>query len=224
MITEKDFVYKWSSHVPVINTMLEILNPELIVELGIGYFSTPLFFESNAKKILHIENDKTWLSTVKEKYKNKIENKSEFRYHNMGNIDPAKELKYISQIQKKEIEKYYRELSIEIKAMNYKSVLMFIDGFTCCRRLSIDMLTNDSQIAIYHDANRPVLYDYCNIKKDLYKIYDNYILKTATTHTGFFIKKNLIEQTKLFNIMDKHIHNYVKEINITKEGFELIKI
>jgi hypothetical protein len=219
-----DFVYRWSTHVPVINTSLEILNPELVVELGIGHFSSPLFFKSNIKKILHIENDENWLSMVKEKHKDKIKNNSEFRHHNIGDIDLSTRLKDISQTQKKEIEKYYTELSIEIKSMTYKSALMFTDGFTCARRLSIDILTNDFQIVIYHDAEDRETYDYNNIKKDLYKTYDNYVLKTTRTYTGFFMKKGLIEQIKLHSIMDKHIHNYIKELNITREGFELIKI
>ena len=220
----KDFVYRWSTHVPVVNTILEILNPELIVELGIGHFSSPLFFNSNAKKIIHIENDKNWLSIIKKEYLNKIDNRSEFRHHILNNINLSKHLNDLSQNERKEIENYYSNLSSEIKTMNFKTALMFTDGYTSTRRLSIDILTKDFQVVIYHDAEEPKTYDYYNIKKELYESYDNYILKTIRTHTGFFIKKNYVEQNTLKTIMNKNIHNYVKSINVNNEGFELIKI
>jgi hypothetical protein len=217
-----NFTYRWSSHTPVIYTALELLKPELIVELGIGFFSSPIFFKSDTKKTIHVENTQQWIDLIKDKHKDIIdENKSEFLYQNIGDIKLQTKYAELNDEQKKSIDVYYKDLSIKVNQMNYNGKLMFTDGFTALRRPSIDILTNNFDMAIYHDAEDTETYDYNNISESLKEQNDHYLLKTATTYTGFFIKKDIYDKKQLNNIMNKSIDRYTKEISISKEGIVL---
>jgi hypothetical protein len=216
------FTYRWSSHTPVIYTALELLKPELIVELGMGFFSSPIFFKSDAKKTIHVENTQEWIDLIKDKHKDIIdESKSEFLYQNVGKINLATKYFELSNEQKKEIDFYYNDLSSKISKMNYNGKLVFTDGFTALRRPSIDILTNDFDMAIYHDAEDTETYDYKNIEESLKEQNDHYLLKTATTYTGFFIKKDSYDKEQLNEIMNKSVERYAKEINISTDGIVL---
>ena len=60
-----------------------------------------------------------------------------------------------------------------------------------------------------------------NISESLKEQNDHYLLKTATTYTGFFIKKDIYDKKQLNDIMNKSIDRYTKEISISKEGIVL---
>jgi hypothetical protein len=178
------FIFKWGSHQPVVNAMVELISPELIVELGVGRYSTPMFLKFNAKKILHIDNDPGWLDLIKQENADIITEKSEFRLHDLStvNIDKLSILiTELDQDQKNFIDQYYKELNKEIKKINYK-----------------------------------------NLDKEIYKTHDEYLLKTSTSWTGFFIRKGIIDFENLNLLLDKHIDNFVNDLGIEKKGFELI--
>lgn len=219
------FIFKWGSHQPVVNAMVELISPELIVELGVGRYSTPMFLKFNAKKILHIDNDPGWLDLIKQENADIITEKSEFRLHDLStvNIDKLSILiTELDQDQKNFIDQYYKELNKEIKKMNYKSSLIFTDGFASCRKASVDILTKDTDTLIFHDAEEPATYGYDNLDKEIYKTHDEYLLKTSTSWTGFFIRKGIIDFENLNLLLDKHIDNFVNDLGIEKKGFELI--
>lgn len=219
------FTYRWSSHKPVIYTALELLKPELFVELGMGFFSSPILFQSDVKKVLHIENTQEWINLIKDKHNDIIdENKSEFLCQKVDNLKLATKYEQLSNEQKESIKNYYKDLSSKVDKMNYKGKIMFTDGFTALRRLSIDILTNHFDMAIYHDAEDTETYNYQNIKKELTNQNDHYILKTKTTWTGFFIKKDIYDKNKLKEIMNTSVQKYIKEINVTSESIELIEV
>lgn len=221
----KTFTYRWSSHKPVIYTALELIKPEFILELGMGHFSSPIFLNSSAKKTIHIDNIPEWIEMVKEKNLDIIDNnKSEFIHQDLNGITLAQRYYSLSQQQKDDINNYYKELSSKVKTMNYNGKLMFTDGFTALRRASIDILTNDFDMAIYHDAEDTETYDYQNISKKLSDKNDHYVLKTKTTWTGFFLKKDSYDKSKLKDIMNQSVERYIKEINETKDGIELINV
>ena len=216
------FTYRWSSHTPVIYTALELIKPELVVELGMGFFSSPIFFKSDAKKTIHVENTQEWIDLIKDKHKDIIdESKSEFLYQNVGDVKLQTKYVELNDEQKKSIDVYYNDLSSKISKMNYNGKLMFTDGFTALRRPSIDILTNDFDMTIYHDAEDTENYDYNNIDESLKEQNDHYLLKTATTYTGFFIKKDSYDKEQLKQIMNKSVERYAREINISTDGIVL---
>jgi len=216
------FTYRWSSHTPVIYTALELLKPELIVELGMGFFSSPIFFKSDAKKTIHVENTQEWIDLIKDKHKDIIdESKSEFLYQNIGDVKLQTKYIELNDEQKKSIDVYYKDLLSKVNQLNYNSKLMFTDGFTALRRPSIDILTNDFDMTIYHDAEDTENYDYNNIDESLKEQNDHYLLKTATTYTGFFIKKDSYDKEQLKQIMNKSVERYAREINISTDDIVL---
>lgn len=219
----KNFKYRWSSHQPVINTILELLNPKLIIELGVGTYSTPLLLNSNAIKTIHIDNDSGWIDLVKKE--NNISIKNDFRTHILdNNINLKIPLKDLSQNQKSRIANYYNELLKEINEINYRPSVIFTDGFTCCRKLSIDILTKSVDVMIYHDAEHPELYGYDNLDTSINDSYEQYILQTATSWTGFFIRKGLIDTDTLNSTMDKYVKQYIENLDISADGFNFLQI
>jgi hypothetical protein len=221
----KKFHYKWSTHQPVIDAILEILNPDLIIELGTGRFSSPRLLKSNVLKTIHIDNDSNWINLIKKENANLITNKNEFRVHELSEASHNSILlNDITPKQLTEIQDYYIKLANEIELINPKSSMIFTDGFACCRQLSVNILTNKVDSMIFHDAEKPEIYGYNNLNKEINNTHDEYLLKTATSYTGFFIRKGIISFDKLSIILDNHIDAYIKELDISKKGFELIQI
>ena len=60
--------YAWSTHSPMNKALIELFNPCLIVEMGTGLHSTPLFLESAAEKLFFIENDSQWIDHIKSNF------------------------------------------------------------------------------------------------------------------------------------------------------------
>jgi|TARA_R110000744_G_scaffold379925_2_gene499198 hypothetical protein len=221
------FHYKWSTHQPVTNAMLEVLKPELVVEIGTGRYSSPGLITSNALKTIHIDNEPGWIDLVKKENAEIITDKNEFRIHDIIPLGIAS-LKVLpselNPMQKESIDNYHTELAAEIKAMNYKSTMIFTDGFASCRKSSVDLLTSGVDSMIFHDAEKPAAYGYDNLNKDLYNTHDEYLLRTAMSYTGFFVRKGIITFEDLKVIMDKHVNVYVESLGISKDGIELIQM
>ena len=57
--TEKHIEQTWGSHKPVLQAIMEVLNPQSVVECGCGGYSTPII-ERYAKSIISIEHDVAW--------------------------------------------------------------------------------------------------------------------------------------------------------------------
>jgi hypothetical protein len=221
------FHYKWSTHQPVNNAMLEVLKPELVIEIGTGRYSSPGLITSSALKTIHIDNDPGWIDLVRKENAHIITDKNEFRIHDIIPLGIASLRVLPSELtpmQKDSIDNYHNELAAEIKAMNYKSTMIFTDGFASCRKSSVDILTSGVDVLIFHDAEKPAVYGYNNLNKDLYNTHNEYLLKTALSWTGFFIRKGIITFEDLSMIIDKHVDIYVKDLNISRAGFELVQM
>lgn len=223
----KNFHYRWSTHQPVVRAMVELIKPELILELGVGRYSTPLFVRfPYAQKIIHVESEQGWLDLVKKENLGSITPKSEFRHHDLSGlgIESIKTLpSMLSEHQTNEINKYYNALAHEITTMPYKSSIIFTDGFASCRKSTVDCLTSVTDVMIFHDAEKPAAYGYDKLEPKLYETHDEYLLKTATSWTGFMIKKDIATEFEIKSIIDKYVDIYIKELDIDRKGFELIK-
>jgi hypothetical protein len=221
-----EFIYKWSSHLPVVNAFLELLSPKLVVELGVGRYSTPYFLNYSAKKTLHIDNEPGWLDLVQKENKDIIKNNNEFRLHDLSdlNIETLRVLPgELNDYQTTKIIEYYQKLSKEIKSYDCTSMI-FTDGFASCRKASVDVLTKDTDVMIFHDAEKPSAYGYDNLDKNIYITHREYLLKTKSSWTGFLVKKELFSYLELSKIIDKHVDVYVRNLEISKEGFELVQM
>lgn len=204
--------YSWSTHSPLINSLIKITNPELILELGLGIHSTPVFLQSNAKKLIFIENDKNWFDHMSKEFN--FDDRCYLEFHNLGEeIVLGTKLKELSENQKKTIIAYYNELSKKVG--NYKTKFLFVDNFACARNLAINTLCHSFDIIVYHDCQPKGIkwYEY-QFEKSIYDQYNNYILKCNSAWTGCFVKKTVEVQEQLRDVIKTEIKEYCQKNNL----------
>ena len=215
--------FKWSSHQPIVKSILDIAEPKFILELGIGHFSTPLFINSEAKKIIHVENELEWLNLMVKEYdcsKNAI-------HHDLklSSITKSTKLAELSIDVVNDIYNFYENLSSEITKFNYNSKLLFVDQHTCLRTISINKLYNLFDFIIYHDAEHPDTYEYDKIDNKILEQYDHYILKIENNPwTGIFMKKNLVSEENFRNTVEKYYTIFCNDFEFESPTAVLEKI
>lgn len=167
----------WATHQPLILAMMEYIKPKFILELGIGIYSTPLFLKTDVK-YLGVENDKGWIEKLKEKYD------IEIIHHDLIDFIDGIPLTALSEEQKTRITKFYDNVPIP----DITERLLFVDQYSGCRTLSINVLKTKFNYIIFHD------YDRFGLKANNYELinmdgFNIYILKTTETGTAIMIKK-----------------------------------
>jgi len=215
--------YEWSTHAPLNGALIETFNPKFIVELGTGLYSTPIFLNSSAEKMMFIDNDTEWLEEVKKI--NHFDDRCKVLHHDLGeNIVLGTKLREISQEKKDEIFNYYKALASTIKEENISPKMLFVDHYTCARSLSINAMFSAFDIIVYHDCQPKGIrwYEYY-FHQDLYSNYDSYFLISPTSWTGCFIKKTLPCEKNLDDVIVKYIDDYCNKNDLKKEQMYLKK-
>jgi hypothetical protein len=213
--------WHWSTHKPLLNVLIEIVAPELIVEFGCGFHSTPIFLNSSAEKIYLIENDQSWLDHVISN--SKFDNRCQTLLHELGpDISLGTFFKELSTDQISKITDFYLNFKKEISSNTSKNKLLFVDQYTCCRNLSINLLGDNFNMIVYHDAETPEWYEY-NFDDYLLDQYDHYLLKTPRSWTGCFIKKDLNLDLTLNEKIKPHIEAYCHEVGLKLRAMGLEK-
>ena len=215
--------FKWSSHNPVIKSVLTVIEPKFIMELGVGNFSTPLLLDSSAEKILHIENDQPWLDHVQTQFN--IDSRSEFRYHALGaNVGKAIAWSRIPEDSQDTYREYYQDLSDEISKIDLAPKMLFVDHFTCVRTLAVNCLADEFDVIIYHDAETPEIYEYQNIRSDLSDIFDRYMLQTISSWTGCVVRKGTVDAEVLKQAVLSECQTFGQKFNRSIEEFAWVQI
>ena len=213
-------IFKWSSHQPVIKTLLALLEPQLIVELGVGNFSTPLMLASGAARVLHIENDQPWLDHVRQQFAS--DDRSEFIYHDLGpGINKATPWASLSEDWQQQQRGFYGDLAHSIQRMDLAPGLLFVDHYTCIRLLSINCLANLFDAVIYHDAEHPGVYGYDSIDPDLAPSFDHYQLETVSSWTGFMIRKGRCSVEDLESLMMSECASFGQPFGRSVDSFRM---
>lgn len=213
--------FKWSSHTPAIRTALQLVPPQLVVELGVGNYSTPLFLQSSAQRIVHIENNKQWLDDIQAQYHQPGRN--EFRWHSLpdkvknSTLAPSLPTQLIEQCQQ-----YYQNLKQEVADHKTGPKLLFVDHYASLRTLAINVLTHQFDIVIYHDAEVPEVYEYQHIDTALSETFQHWTLKTASSWTGFMIRKNLIDAEILHQTMMDQCELFGRDFNRPRQEFSFV--
>jgi len=214
-------LYRWSSHQPVLKTVLNYFNPELIVELGIGHFSTPILNNSLAQKIIHIENDEAWLVIVRQE--NIFSEKNDFRYHYLGkNVDKKVRENELSKMHREDLISYYAELKKEIQNLSFTRKFLFVDNHTCARSLAINILYDIFDVIVYHDAEETELYNYF-FQEKISNDYDHYVFQPPSSYTGIFCRKGLIDFNNFNNLLKEEFVTYLKTHNFDLQDYNIIK-
>lgn len=216
--------YSWSTHQSMLQTILYTFKPELLVELGVGKYSTSVLLDYNFKELICIECDSDWLQFIKNSVSPK-ENVT-FIHHDLGKeITLGTFLYQLTEEQKENIIHYYEDFSKKISEKNLQPKFLFVDNHTCCRTLAINTLYKDFDIIAYHDCEPLGIkwYEYY-FKEDLEKEYDHYILKSPSSWTGcFFHKKLNITESVFINNSIPYIEEYCKKVGLDNDRIILVK-
>ncbi len=204
--------YAWSTHQPLIKLLLKVFNPKLILELGMGYYSTPLFIEHKCEKMF-IENDRAWIK--------EMGIKENVVLHEIDIPNQDIPVHYITPMQKQVIIEDYNVLKDAINPTECS--LLFVDNYSCCRALAINILYPVFDLIIYHDCEpQSIQRNNYYFTEGIKTKFDHYNLVTPRTWAGAFVSKTLNAGKNLFEEIKPIIAEYQKENNI--EGIFLKQI
>ena len=213
----------WGSHQPLLYAMMEVLEPQFVLELGVGMHSTPIFLDSSCQKIISIETNLVWIEYVKSRLRGM--NKLELIHHKLDDrIKDAAFLRDLSVEQMKVIVNYYDDMLDAIDEKKYHPKLLFVDNLTCCRNLAINTMFSFFDAIIYHDCepNGILWYEY-GFSGNLLSEYDQYVLEMSNQPwTGCFIKGS-DSGARLENCIGKYIDKYIEEVGPKTEVISLEK-
>jgi hypothetical protein len=189
--------WTWGTHQPLIKAVLDLYDPEFVLELGVGMHSTPIFLERN-KLWVGVDNDKSWAQLVSEKHGIPI------LFQDLGEeITIATPYSSLSKEKQERITAEYKALKIP----DLKPNLLFVDQFTCNRMLSINALSDKFDFIIYHDGHPDevsIVYDYQLIDKTGFNSY----ALTSIFGTVLMVRK---EKDKGFQALLEIILPYIQE-------------
>lgn len=209
--------WTWSSHVPLNKLLLCFFVPEFIIELGAGAYSTNLFVNYNAKKFICIENSLSWIERMKKVGPDKD---YEILHHDLGkDIKRSTNFNDISEEKMWEIATYYGSLLFDnvLKSSLFPK-LLFVDNYSCCRRLAINILSRGFDIVHCHDACPGTFKNIYGNFLDYFLIenFNGYCLRTEQ-NCSFVFLKNILEYDE--SLFIKSIEPFVNEF-IDTHGLE----
>lgn len=207
-ITDISSDYAWSTHQPMIRMALKVFKPGFILELGIGKYSTPIFLKESCDKIF-IENDQAWIKEM---------NIPGVIYHKVSTANQDIPISAITEDQRKSIIDFYQKFGNWIWEKD-KPRLMFVDSYSCCRAISINVLYPAFDVIIYHDCQPGARefndYYFSEVIKDQFDIYN---LSNPKTWTGLLVRKPSDEKL-MINEIQPLIDEYMTENNIPEMKF-----
>lgn len=205
--------YAWSTHKPLLTSLVDVVDPGFILELGVGMHSTPIFLNSKCKDIIFVDSDDEWLEYVKKN--NLFDDRHELIFHDLG---PGKGRKIfprdLTPEKRLQIVEYYKNLAVKVSSRPGIPKMLFVDNMTCCRTIAINTLYKSFDVIAYHDCEPLGItwYEYYfeeGIKNNFY----HYTLVTPRSWTGCFINNRLEIGSLLENDIKQHILKYSAEIN-----------
>ena len=199
--------YAWSTHVPLIKLLLSMFKPQFVLELGMGYYSTPLFLKHKSERMF-IENSQEWINEMGLNNENVLLHKT-----TVANQDIP--ISGITIKEKDEIRKYYYELRENI-IQKREPRLLFVDNYSCCRALAINILYRAFDLIIYHDCEpQSIARNNYIFEDDLIENYAHYKLVTPRTWAGCFISNKFEYTEEILQMrIEPIIMEYCKENNV----------
>jgi len=210
----------WTTHRALLQTMMKFFNPEFIVEMGMGEYSTPLFMDFEPNKYLGIENDIEWFDHMK----GTVPDKYQVELHTLPDSVTIKTFpKELTDEQRGKIVEYYLNLGSRIDKVQATNKFLFVDHFTCARAIAINILGKHFDLIAYHDCEPAGVtwYEYY-FNEYLKNDYNHYELQTPKSWAGAFIKKE-INQNGFIAASDIFIAKYCDENGLNPATVNLVK-
>ena len=208
--------WDWSTHQPVIKAILKEFHPDLIVELGMGNFSTPILSSQDGRYV-GIDNDSEWFNFVTKEY------------HLEGKDIRLQEIKHpiaykwnqLTDQEQIDIIMYYQLRQIEFSFDRGKMKFLFVDNHTCARTQAINIMGIAFDIIVYHDCEPAGIPWYSYYFNDQIRVnYDKYELQTPRSWTGCFIKKGI--EHNLTKTIEEFLVEYQNQVNCKDIKFVMV--
>ena len=200
----KDHI-RWASHIPINSSILKAFDITGVLELGIGYHSTPMFFQS-AKKVIGVETDKAWIDKLSSEIKQ--DENHQLVYHQMpSHISRATRRRQLTEQELLDARKFMFDLVTD--DLNF----LFVDCISSLRWEALTHLHNKFDVITFHDYQPPGIHNhYCDGKLELSDDYEMFIDKTYVSHTGVLIHKKLMDRfDDLLAIHKEEVKNFHNE-------------
>lgn len=190
----------WGSHVPVNNAILETTTITGVLELGIGYNSTPALFESSPY-VLGVENDLAWIEEMRNSGMIKEDENHKLIHHDLPGVTRSTRRDTLEEQHFANLESYYNNI------YNSKIGMVFVDCYSSSRYTALRFFAKKNvDVITFHDYQLPTgLRNHYNggVEDVVPDNYSFYIDKTYVQHTGIWIRKDfehdieaIIEATK----------------------------
>jgi len=196
------------THQPLIKGVLDLYEPEFILELGIGVYSTPIFLgrinNCPGKEVGYfgIENNAEWIAYIEKKY----DTPTLFKHHDLDDIKIGDSITDLRYNQIRDITKYYKALKFSNKRPN----LLFIDNYASCRAIAFNALRHGFDMIILHDCEPHAVGWYC---WDILQVkeFEIYYLTSYESWTGLFIRP---DNDKGYKTLKSSVDSYIKELEV----------
>jgi hypothetical protein len=213
-------IWYWKTHQPMIHLMMNLLQPNLVVELGMGENSTPVFLSYDPENLICVENDAAWIDRIKSQCA--FRPKDQVIFHDLKNPAIIFNTTNVSPVEKTRGQIYYYNFKNRYLKDRKERQLLFVDNFACLRMIAIDSLWKEFDVIIYHDceAEGIRMYSY-DFKEMLSNGYEQYILKAPVAWTGCLIRSSLgYTEEQLKKIIKPFITAFCKKNEISEMYLE----
>jgi hypothetical protein len=193
--------FSYGTHLPVLQSILEVFAPRGILELGAGKVST-LLFHQYGNKVLSIETNERWFQELT----GTLPARENFSliHHDLRPITERTRIDAIPHEVKEDCVRYYRALM----AQNPELDFLFIDHVSGLRAFTLAALYLDFDFVVYHDAeDKGYGYDlFSTSGKDNYS---HFVLRSLVPYTGLLIHKRFAGRLAEFKrVLDRHTQEY----------------
>ena len=214
-------LFKYSSHIPLLFSTMELLPHGRILEFGSGFFSTPIFYHNYTEKFVTVEDDPYWHKKLIDYYTPKdgfVTVCSNMLFWDGKPYKPT-----ISEITKKQ---HKQLVSFYEKMKEYIPIdILFIDQIKYGRSVSIDVLGKYTDILIYHDAQHKHRFYRDSVDNLLLSCeYKHFSYKIERNTTNIVIKNNIEFDSEVFKSKIKEYETrYFKLLGDRFDDLEYIK-
>jgi hypothetical protein len=183
-------IWYWKTHQPLIHLMMNLFKPNLVLELGMGENSTPVFLSYNPEYFICVENDTRWIDYILSKYSFRSED--QIILHDLNNPSIIVSTTKITDEEVKQSQIYYCNFKDHYLRDRKERQLLFVDNFACLRMIAINAFWKEFDVILYHDCEPEgmIMYSY-NFDEILSNGFEQYILKAPTAWTGCLLRSSL---------------------------------
>ena len=176
---------RWSSHTPINKSILRVFDITGVLELGIGYYSTPMFFR-NAKKVVGVETDLEWINKMSSDLQ-QDEN------HRLVHQQMPKRVKRPTRRKELTEQELLDARNFMLSMVESDLNFLFIDCISSLRWEALTHLYTKFDVITFHDYQPPGIHNhYCDGLLNLSDDYEMFIDKTYISHTGLLLHKNVV--------------------------------